>query len=396
MKNRKAFTLIELLVVIAIIAVLVSLLLPAVQAAREAARRTQCRNNLKQMGLALMNYCDSFGRQPPPYTELRGGGPDGLKSLGCGITSCYYDFNIHFWSERLLPYMEATTIYQRICFNAPPISPWTSPYNSLAYTYVNSGCYCACPRASCAPTAAVIPTYVCPSAPMPSNPFKEYTFNWAAACGKAGPAGCGWNVTRLSGALSYPGGLCYAGSHLRTNWSATYKGGTCENACLNEKAVFHDLQAGFPLEQITDGLTTTMYLMENAGRPAWWTKGGPNGMVNHGIPTKCKPTSINGKYGSNPGGCWACWGARGVCVCGSTFCGLSVPAKSTKCHVVPVCFINCTNEYEGNVGFSFHPGCCGMLMCDGSARMVSENLSIGIMYPIITPRGHEPVTCTWE
>ena len=70
-----------------------------------------------------------------------------------------------------------------------------------------------------------------------------------------------------------------------------------------------------------------MYLMENAGRPNWWTQGGAGGLINHGVPTKCSPTAINGKYGSNPGGCWACWAARGVCVCGSSYCGMSVPCK---------------------------------------------------------------------
>ena len=96
-RERRAFTLIELLVVIAIIAALVALLLPAVQQAREAARRTQCRNNLKQLGLALHNYHDTHGVLPMGYHW----------PLGTG------------WTYHLLPHLEQTTLYTSFTVGTP-------------------------------------------------------------------------------------------------------------------------------------------------------------------------------------------------------------------------------------------------------------------------------------
>jgi prepilin-type N-terminal cleavage/methylation domain-containing protein len=101
-RSRRAFTLIELLVVIAIIAVLIALLLPAVQQAREAARRTQCKNNLKQLGLALHNYHDNFK-----------GFPMGKSSPNAAPPSSG-SMSMH---PRLLPFIDQAPLYNTIDFN---------------------------------------------------------------------------------------------------------------------------------------------------------------------------------------------------------------------------------------------------------------------------------------
>lgn len=102
LRRRKGFTLIELLVVIAIIAILIALLLPAVQQAREAARRTQCRNNLKQFGLAIHNYVNSHIAMPSGSIALLNAA--GTQDFGHGWT----------WHASLLPYLDQAPLYNAI------------------------------------------------------------------------------------------------------------------------------------------------------------------------------------------------------------------------------------------------------------------------------------------
>src|SRR5262245_51513932 len=107
-RGRRGFTLIELLVVIAIIAVLVSLLLPAVQQAREAARRTQCKNNMQQMGLAVANYESSHGVFPPGRIE----------------DAATNDW--HSWAALILPLIDQANMYDQ--YNTQLF--WKDPANA--------------------------------------------------------------------------------------------------------------------------------------------------------------------------------------------------------------------------------------------------------------------------
>ncbi len=118
--KRLGFTLVELLVVIAIIGVMVGLLLPAVQSAREAARRMQCSNNLKQIGLALHNYHDTFRSFPKNQGWATHGGSNfGSAANNSGIS----------WRALILPFLEQTPFYDQIDFGQPVISTVGVPSN---------------------------------------------------------------------------------------------------------------------------------------------------------------------------------------------------------------------------------------------------------------------------
>ncbi len=132
-RRTAGFTLVELLVVIAIIGILIALLLPAIQAARESARRSQCVNNLKQIGIAMHNYVDAHKKLPYASTYCYSGG------------SCMQGST---WAAFILPFIEESTTYQLFNFNAP----MNDPSNQQAVT-------------------TVVATYLCPSDPGSANPI---------------------------------------------------------------------------------------------------------------------------------------------------------------------------------------------------------------------------------
>ena len=129
--SKTAFTLVELLVVIAIIGILIAMLLPAVQAVREAARRVECMNKVRQLGIAVLNHENAQGVFPPGRTDL------------------------HSWASYLLPYIEQTNVGDIIDVDIPFYDPANQPAVS-----------------------SVIPTLICPS-----NPNSEFVYDIPANYG---------------------------------------------------------------------------------------------------------------------------------------------------------------------------------------------------------------------
>src|SRR5436189_303972 len=167
--SRGGFTLIELLVVIAIIAILIALLLPAVQQAREAARRTGCRNNLKQIGLALHNYHDVFNRFPNMVMAYRGG-TDYYSGCQTWVVSRGWA-----WRVQILPQIDQTPVYNAL--------------DLQNYSQAGGACTANTSMATPAQTSAagiakntLMPAYICPSDSSDVNLFGgEKPTNYTAA-----------------------------------------------------------------------------------------------------------------------------------------------------------------------------------------------------------------------
>lgn len=199
-RDSRGFTLVELLVVIAIIGVLVALLLPAVQAAREAARRTTCVNNVKQMGLAAANHESAKGFFPPGrlkpdrtvggmeqamgYTEYRLQTPHPTIKLG--------NFSVHIW---LLPYMEAANVFNLIDFSKGQsklmLNDAGTPNNYHYDAY-----------------ATAQGLFICPSCPYTERVISEnnYRSNFGGSTPFAGADGTGMADPTKPSAEGYPAG----------------------------------------------------------------------------------------------------------------------------------------------------------------------------------------------
>jgi prepilin-type N-terminal cleavage/methylation domain-containing protein len=242
--RSRGFTLIELLVVIAIIGVLVGLLLPAVQQAREAARRSSCQNNLKQMGMALHTWSDTHQRKGDSHFPAIGS----LKAAGGSIEDRNKAADIAYtWVCEILPGLEQANLYNQLRSNTTN-EAWEAPYKGGIHSFGNT---------------TNVSTFVCPS----------WTDGLKDVNGDSYVAEAGSRIT-TAGSMTYRGctGLTYWDQslvgHNNNNiaWHKWRKGafntGVVKGQNVNKGWV------GFG--DFSDGLSNTIQLVENASAQQWW------------------------------------------------------------------------------------------------------------------------------
>jgi prepilin-type N-terminal cleavage/methylation domain-containing protein/prepilin-type processing-associated H-X9-DG protein len=336
MRVRRGFTLIELLVVIAIIAVLIALLLPAVQAAREAARRMQCVNNLKQMSLAVMNYEGANGVLPPTSEYI----PSGARSN---------DFSM---KARILPYMEQTAAWNSL--NTSFTS--NTPQNFTAYTMQVKPFLC--PSDGNVPVGTITQNGVTAQVAYTSYPNNIGTiYNNPSCCNIDGPgyllANNGYGPTVTLSTIT-------DGTSNTAIWSEWVRGMN-----QNSSGGAHQL---YVADQIFhDTLTTPLPTLVNLCQTSTTT-----------WPAGTTPPSDNKGYS------WL----NDVCGVGGCYSHIMNPNKKA-----------CFHSGQGYhtiytiIGVSsFHPGGVNVGMLDGSVRFVKDSVNQYTWWAISTKAGGEVVS----
>lgn len=391
---KRAFTLIELLVVIAIIAVLIALLLPAVQQAREAARRTQCKNNLKQLGLAFANYESSYGTLPPAVWQ-----PSNFKSC---------DPNLHVYPELLLPYHDQGNLYNQINFSVGNYcgtnSMTVAGYNTAdgPQPYASNAALPPWPNSSLGGNQGAVATslsiWLCPSVPRTDNGSYAYhtSTQWATGSPCTNDFGSGATYVYRSGGTDY-----LAPNELRGGWVVAFAAAAPALFAANKNSKGRisgvltaedgtiDLCKAY--SKITDGLSNTMIVCEVAGGNDTYVLGkkvaGANALPRDLTTLKADPTEDISRMATLPnyGHGWADYQFADYDFRGCYQDGLYNHSGNPS-----VVFINGSN-YNGASFYSFHTGGINILMCDGTVRFANQNMSVIPLTSIMTGNGGEPV-----
>ncbi len=334
--NHRGFTLVELLVVIAIIGILVALLLPAVQAARESARRSQCVNNLKQFGIAMHNYHDTFKALPPAGFLDAGlsSGPTGLNSA-----------DILDWSEqaRLLPYFEQGNLSNMINFNLT----WDKPVN-IAAAMVKVPLF-ICPSDA----GTMIP----PSAGSQLNYYGNYGNNilrgqptWPQFAGTA-------NASMPAPNGAFPFGVAVKFADIRDG--------------LSQTTAFSEMITG----DFNNGISTP----ESDNFVSFASPVTANDAY-----TMCMqldPTNLANQMWSNTGAPWTSeTGSNTVYV-------HAAPPNSRSCGFLTVSrFESCASSY--------HPGGVNVLYCDSAVKFVTDGVDLPTWWALGSRNGKEALQIT--
>jgi prepilin-type N-terminal cleavage/methylation domain-containing protein/prepilin-type processing-associated H-X9-DG protein len=338
-RRTAAFTLVELLVVIAIIAVLIGLLLPAVQSTREAARRSQCSNNLKQTGLAILCYHDAYGRFPPGGTT--DSPPFGTQTSDLGYGSA--------WTVFILPFMEQGNLFDRLQFSGG--SGWGQPAarNNLQ-----------------AAQGGRISSYLCPSSAIGTDAINPYfvrpsqTNHYAAITGAAPGLIPGFTETRFrsgnpgmsnccAGGILGGGGTLIPG-HQQMMRIASLKDGASNTLLVSEQNDFLFTQNGTRQAWAT-GILHGWMIGFRWSSVVW---DGTQIADGRAFQMTTVRYAINRKHGwpDDPGHC----GATGVCA----NAGTNVPLNSA------------------------HPGGVNALRADGSVSFLSEAMPLATLAALAT------------